>query len=85
MKPLLIVITILSCIGAVSGSILLLKNNNNGQEDSEQSIENFYMNELIKASIENECIEVYNSTNVKLFLNLLPGRELFFHLHFSFG
>jgi len=60
MKPLLIVITILSCIGAVSGSILLLKNNNNGQEDSEQSIENFYMNELIKASIENECIEVSN-------------------------
>jgi len=60
MKPLLIVITILSSIAAVSGSILLLNNTNNRQEDSGQSIESFYINELVKASIENECIEVGN-------------------------
>ena len=59
MKPLLIVIAALSCIGAVSSTLLLVKNGT-GQENSEQSIENFYMNELIKASIENECIELGN-------------------------
>lgn len=60
MKPLIVVIALLSCLGAVSSTLLLLDNKNNMQEDSGQSIENFYMNELIKASIENECIEVNN-------------------------
>ncbi|HNX84362.1 MAG TPA: hypothetical protein PKK03_07895 [Bacteroidales bacterium] len=55
----MIVIAALSCIGAVSSTLLLVKNGT-GQENSEQSIENFYMNELIKASIENECIELGN-------------------------
>ena len=68
MKPLLIVIAALSCIGAVSSTLLLVKNGT-GQENSEQSIENFYMNELIKASIENECIELGNSI-------VYPGKRI---------
>jgi hypothetical protein len=59
MKTYLIIIIFLSGIGAFF-SVISCFIEKVEEKDPVQSTESFYMNELIKASIENECIKLNN-------------------------
>ncbi|HPF03139.1 MAG TPA: hypothetical protein PLV06_04405 [Bacteroidales bacterium] len=61
MKPYLIAIIILSFISSLLGGITYFNIIDSHKKEAEEPFESFYMNELIKASIENECVGLNNS------------------------
>lgn len=70
MKPYLITIIILSFISTILGGLIFINIKSSQKDETGETVETLYMNELMKASVENECYElmdpmVYAGNNVE--------------------